>query len=162
MYAVQYTLKKNKISTINPGGFFYYSSVRLTSGSFVITVPQHNSYPAGSGSVTDAWPDIPAQNADGIILWDAVCNKVPATTASYDPVTNTATISGSAAAGIYYLSVKYSASATYVQSTNSGLVGYTVPARTNAKYTFLTLLKEGAGAPTEVLGSAATMNVIPK
>jgi hypothetical protein len=160
MYPVQYTLKKIKISTVSPGVFFYYSTVRLTSGQFSITVPQHNAYT--DGSQADLWPDIPAQTTNAIILWDAACNRVKATTTSYDPVSNTATISGSAAADIYYVSVKYSPSATYVSSTNSGLVGYTVPAKVNVQYSFNTVLKMGGGAPTPVSGSEATQLVIPK
>ena len=80
-------------------------------------------------------------------------------------MSNTATISGSAAADIYYLSVKYNPSASYVQSTNSGLVGYTlpaVPAKPSVTYTFKTVLKEGGGTPADVSGSAAAIDVIWK
>jgi hypothetical protein len=162
MYDVQYTLKKNKIGTVNPGVFFYYSSVRLPSGSFVITVPQHNSYTDSTGSHADVWPDIPAQSAEGIILWDPFSNRMQVATGSYDPVANTATISGVATADIYYVSVKYSPSAAYVPGTSSGLVGYTVPAKSVVTYTFQTWLKSGGGAPTLVPSSEATQLIVPK
>jgi hypothetical protein len=168
MNRVQYTLRGTTISTVSPGVFFYYSTVQLTTGLFAITVPQSNAYTVTYSPTDvspDVWPDIPAQNTDGIILWDAACNKVPATTASYDPVSNTATISGSAAADIYYLSVKYTPSTRYVLSTNSGLVGYglpAVPTRPSVTYRFKTVLKEGDGTSTDVSGSAAAIVVIWK
>ncbi|PYT05763.1 MAG: hypothetical protein DMF49_13135, partial [Acidobacteria bacterium] len=81
-----YTVKANKVNSVAPGVFFYYSQITAPSASFTITVPQSNNHSS------TPWPPIALQNGQAI-LYDSSCNKSPAQGAtSYDSATGTVTI----------------------------------------------------------------------
>jgi hypothetical protein len=142
IYAAQYSMKGNAINQINPGVFFYYSTVYLPGGSFNITLSQSNTGP-GTGTGGKAfWPKIPVQVGTNIMFYDMKCNNLTKKmTISYDPATGNTTIKGTAAAGNYIFSVKYAiGSEKYNATTYNGLVGYTPKTTPTVTYIFKTLV----------------------
>ena len=116
-----YKVKANKINSIAPGVFFYYSKITAPASSFTIQVTQSDIL---------AWKKIGTMQ---IILWDANCVKT-SVTGAYDAGTGTVTFnaSGLIAGATYYISIKYDP---------GSLVGQVVPAGNPTDvYTFVTYL----------------------
>ena len=116
-----YNVKANKINSIAPGVFFYYSRITAPASSFTVQVAQSDIL---------AWKKIGTMQ---IILWDANCVKT-AVTGAYDAGTGTVTFnaSGLTAGATYYISIKYKP---------GSLVGQVVPpSKPTDVYTFVTYL----------------------
>jgi hypothetical protein len=115
-----YTSKANKIVSVSPGVFFYYSKITAPSSSFTINVTQ--TIPAG-------WPAIGTMQ---LILWDANCVKT-AVTGTFNSTTGTVTFNatGLTAGATYYVSVKYDP---------TSLVGQNVAGKPTVTYSFRTLI----------------------
>jgi len=116
-----YNVKANKINSIAPGVFFYYSKITAPASSFTVQVAQSDIL---------AWKKIGTMQ---IILWDANCVKT-AVTGAYDAGTGTVTFnaSGLTAGATYYISIKYKP---------GSLVGQVVPpSKPTDVYTFVTYL----------------------
>jgi hypothetical protein len=130
-----YTSKANKIVSVSPGVFFYYSQITAPSSSFTIEVKQ--TIPAG-------WPAIGTMQ---LILWDANCVKTAVTgTSSNGTVTFNAT--GLTAGATYYVSIKYDPTT---------LVGQNVAGKPTVVYAFRTYING-----TFVFTSLDSLNIRPK
>jgi hypothetical protein len=130
-----YLARANKIVSIAPGVFFYYSKITAPASSFTIEVKQ---------SQTLNWKTIGTMQ---LILWDANCIKT-AVTGSSNNGTVTFNATGLTAGATYYVSVKYDPTT---------LVGQAVPGKPTNVYSFLTWIN---GSP--VLTSPDAINVKPK
>jgi uncharacterized repeat protein (TIGR01451 family) len=133
-----YTVKGNKINSISPGVFFYYSKITAPASAFTIEVKQSN---------TLNWRQIGTQQ---LILWDRNCVKT-FVSGSYNSITGTVTFnaSGLTSGAIYYISIKYDPG-----SLSGQTVGNTKP---TSVYTFKTYINGGV-----VLTSQDGLNVKAK
>ncbi len=133
-----YTVKGQKINSIAPGVFFYYSKITAPASAFTIEVKQSN---------TLNWRLIGTQQ---LILWDANCVKT-FVSGSYNSITGTVTFnaSGLTSGTTYYISIKYDPG-----SLSGQTVGNTKP---TSVYTFKTYINGGV-----VLTSQDSVNVKAK
>jgi uncharacterized repeat protein (TIGR01451 family) len=96
--AVTYGVKANKINSVSPGVFFYYSKITAPSSSFTITVPETNLL---------NWRVILIQQGQAL-LYDASCTKLGITgTQNATTGTVTYTVNGATAGATYVVGIKY-------------------------------------------------------
>src|SRR5262249_6555899 len=131
--AINYTTKNGKISSTNPGVFFYYVKVTAPSSTFDIKVNETNDQAAIS--LFHAQND----SASQIILYDfSSCAKakVTNTVTSTGPGTVTVHVSGATTGQVFILSIKYDA--------KTGIVNGPVPNPAIVNYTFNTPIVPGS------------------
>ena len=95
---VHWATRDNRISTIAPGVFFYWTIVRAPSATFTINVVQTKDNPG--------FPFIPAQQSQ-VSLFDAGCGR-GVTGTETSPGQASVTVTGATAGQVYIVSVKYS------------------------------------------------------
>ena len=99
----------NTINGINPGVFFYYTSLTAPASSFSIDILQSNTS-------TNSFPDFPALNGQVILYLvtgtppNATCSKVVATITG-GPADFTISVTGASPGATYVVGVKYNPSA---------------------------------------------------
>ncbi len=119
----------NTINGINPGVFFYYSSLTAPASSFSINILQSNTS-------TNSFPDIPALNGQVILYLvsgtppNATCSKVLASITG-GPADFTISVSGATPGATYVVGIKYNPSA---------LRGDVPPMPANITYSYSTKL----------------------
>jgi hypothetical protein len=122
---VTYSVSGGKISTDNPGVFFYYAKlVAANSGAQTITITQ-SADQGGSTYLFHVLNDSTSQ----VILYDANCNVISGVTKSVtNPAAVTVTLPSTTTAGqVFIVSVKY---------TPKSLIGLAAPNPTTINYTF--------------------------
>jgi hypothetical protein len=139
-----YNIKSNKINSIAPGVFFYYSKITAPASSFTFTVQQSNT----SGSLN--WGPIKIQDLGQVIVWTSDCTKQQPNTATYNASTGTVTInvSGVTAGSVFYVSIKYDP---------GSLVGKSAVGKPTVQYTFVSYLN---GA--QIISSWDSVAIKPK
>lgn len=96
-----YTLKSNKINSISPGVFFYYSR-------FATTAPLTSSNTIKVTEDKGAWSRaILAQNISNVKLYDSTCMSISATITVGSDGSVTLKPKSTLPAGIYIIGVKY-------------------------------------------------------
>jgi hypothetical protein len=119
----------NTINGINPGVFFYYTSLTAPASSFSIDILQSNTS-------TNSFPDFPALNGQVILYLvtgtppNATCTKVVANIAGA-PADFTISVTGASPGATYVVGVKYNPSA---------LRGNNPPNPANLTYSYSTKL----------------------
>jgi hypothetical protein len=138
-----YNIQSNKINSIAPGVFFYYSKITAPAGSFTFQVQQSNTS-------TLNWGPIKIQDLGQAIVWKADCTRLQTTTATYNATSGTVTINvtGATTGATYYVGIKYDP---------ASLVGKSAVGRPTVQYTFVSYLN---GA--EIISSWDSVAVKPK
>jgi hypothetical protein len=121
---VNYAVKANKISQVDPGVFFYYTQLTAPSSSFQVVIGQSNN--------NAAFPLFKV-NQEQAIVWNATCTRhqnVTVTIAS-DGSSVTLNVSGATAGQVYIISVKYD---------TASVLGTTAAGKPSVLYSFSTSL----------------------
>ena len=117
------TLKGNKINSVAPGVFFYYTKLSVLPGSFTINVTQTNDGGAG-------WPNFPVQQGQAF-LYDLNCVRLATGSLSSSDTQVSFTGTNSSANPVEYIvGIKY---------TPDNVKGLTL-GNTQIKYTYKSLL----------------------
>jgi uncharacterized repeat protein (TIGR01451 family) len=141
--SLSYGVKSNKINSVSPGVFFYYSKITAPSASFTIAVTESNLL---------GWRLIGLQQGQAI-LYDSNCNKFDGTgTQSATSGTITYSVTGATAGATYVIGIKYDPGTLVGQSVQKTQGHY--PSNT---YSYATSINGG-----DITSSHDSIDVVPR
>jgi hypothetical protein len=100
---IEYKVKQGAVFQVNPGVFFYYDKVTVTTGPVDITVTQSND---------EGWKNLLINSTSQVLLYDLDCNHV--IVGDFDAATGTVTFPN-VGNGSYIIGIQYSANSAVGQ-----------------------------------------------
>ncbi|MGH2704783.1 MAG: hypothetical protein ACRDJ4_06750, partial [Actinomycetota bacterium] len=125
---IDYLVKRNKISSVAPGVFFYYSKVTAPSSTFTIGIAQDITTTVLSGGESQYYFGV---LQDQVRLFNADCTNSSLGTVGGTSTQPTIQVTGASAGQQFIVSVKYEA---------NSIVGKPKPNPTTFHYAFVTYL----------------------